>query len=317
MYPVVLSKEAQRVWDVLASPAAMAKIMAEYDNVARFTDLILPKKWPTTNGMIAITEAPDTKPAKGVEKVAPGAAYPISPLEERALILKEMELVGRAAELTLQRLRQNLWRGLDIAAREVAYSVGQYRDLNTFATLAGEKAKYHQIAGTSWAAIKDSKPVHQIMEACMAIVDMQRGYKPNTLVLPSPASLNLATSDDVMKLITRYHSGTAEAAWDGQTLLVGEFRLNVVTVPKNVALADPIVLDNESAGGQAVHSDDPVPDNADRKVTLNGIAVEAKWYGRTESSPAGHTNVWYLAGDDEVNPFIDTPKAVSVITGTA
>lgn len=318
MYPVTLSKEAQDVWAVLASPQALAKVVGEYQNIARYADLLLPTKWPTANGMVAIHEAPDTKAAHGVEKVAPGASYPIAALDDHKAILKEMELVGRAAEITLQKLRQNLWRALDLGLNEVAYSVGHYRNLSTFATLAAAKTKMHQVAGTSWATIKDAKPVAQVLEACMSIVDMQRGYEPNTLVLPSSASLAFATSDEVMKLLARYSNGENKATWNGKELLVGEFALNVVTVPKNVQLSDPMVIDNQRVGGQAVHVDaDQVTDKGDRKISANGVTVEATWYGRTMQSPAGHTNVWYIAGDDETNPFVDTPKAAAVITGTA
>lgn len=318
MYPVTLSPEAQKVWAALSNPNALRDITNTMSGYSKLVDVIFPKRWPTTNGGVFVDhDQAATKPSKGVEPIAPGASYPVKNLDEAKAIYQEMTLVGRAAEITLQRLRQNLWLDVDRAIKHVAFGIGQYRALHAFAKMAEVKAKFHQVAGSSWASIKDQKPIEEIMAACQAIEDMELGYIPNVLVLPSANSLKLSTSQAVMNLVQHYKGGRDLVTYNGATLTLPGYELTVVNAPKSAGLTDPIVLANADLGGQAYPEISPEATAAERLYAENGIRVSAKWYGREEASPAGHQNVWWIAGDDEINPYVDQPKAAAVITGTA
>lgn len=318
MYPVTLTPEAQRVWSALANPQAIRDITSKMQGYGRLSNILLPNRISTVNGGIFVDEnQPTPKPAKGVEVIATGAAYPTSNLDEVNAVFKKMQLVGRAAEISLDRLRQNLWLSVDRAMKQVVFGVGQYRDLHTFATLLAAKNNMHQITGTSWATIKDGKPIEQIMAACQAIEDMELGYVPDRLVLPSKSTLKLSTSTEIMALIKHFKAGNDAVTFDGQMLTLPGYQLQVVTAPKSSGLEDPMVLASNEIGGQAYHEVGPDAPSTEREYAQAGVNASAKWYGRDSSSPNGHTNVWYIAADDEINPFVDQPKAGAVITGTA
>lgn len=317
-YPVPLSEEAKKVWNILIDPVAIQQIVHKKRPLQRLCDLLLPKKWATASGQVAVPAgpAPKAQPDR-VETIAPGAAYPIAPLAEVGSIIKQIDLIGMAAEITLAELQTNLFMSLDRAMDQVVTSIGTRRDLNTLATIMAVKGEFHQITGASWQNPANGDPIKHILQACNSIEQEDKGFVPDTLLVPDAQELNLATNEVILKILHHYKGDQGDASYDGTKLVLPRFVLNVASAPKGSGIKDPLVIASESLGGQAyAHPGNDATDE-EHKMAEDGITVGAQWYGRTTVSPGGHTNVWHLAGDDARNPFVLEPKAAALIKSTA
>ena len=316
-YPVHLDAQARKIFDALSNPEAIAAIVEQIDNYADIADALLPKKWGTRNGVVAIPKGKAKPDSSKVEVIPPGGAYPLADVTSREMIYKAIQRLGMASVITIEALEQNAWLSVDEAMNEVVFAVGERRNLLVIDEYVAAKGDMHQVpSGVAWNAIKDGKPVEALITAIAKIKGVRRGFKPDTLILPSLKEIQFASSDEVMKRLT-YHVGRDQAVWDGANLILGGTTLKVVSVPDELKLVDPIVVDSTRVGGQAFKLPGDEPSDEDMRRAMAGINVSAKYYGSTEVTPSGHTNAWYLAGDDRTNPFINNPLAAAVITGTA
>jgi hypothetical protein len=236
-----------------------------------------------------------------VESVAPGAEYPMATTPEGAAALAAVLNWGQATLITDAEIKRTVPMGnaVDRKLRKLMNSVISRIDAITMSAV-GSAVTATQAAGAAWDAASPTI-LRDLERAKAAIVDLNQGYDPDTILMSSTKYAELASDDKIANL--RRREDTNNPVYSGTIDVIDDLRV-VTTSSSNLPSDDVWVLDSTQLGGMA----DETEVDPGYTVAELGIQVQTDRIPKRDSFEMWARRITV--------PVIQEPAAAIKITGT-
>lgn len=298
-----LSGDLLTISRFLQSPTAIRRRLRDFKDLRFVSDQLLTQRFQAVGGAVLYELSEPFVNDRPVEAVAPGSSYPQANQPTGTAGLAAVSKWGQKVPLTDEAIKRNVYgqAEVDRALQKTVNTIIQQVDGVTMAAIASTVTASVASAtagGTGWADTA-ANILFDVLKARAAILALNQGYKPDTLLINDLHYAYMLTDERIAALLRR--ETTDNPVYTGEMEMLSN--LSVVVAPSTVAI-NPYVLDATMLGGMADETDtSPGYAVSDQAVEIKSIRVEDK-------------DKWELQGRRLTVPVIQEPGAACEITGT-
>lgn len=292
-----LSGDLLTIHRLLQSPTQIERRLRTLADMRFVADKILPQRFRSAGGAVLYEVSEPITTTRPVQAVSPGSGYPYAPALDGAAALAAVQNWGQATRLTDAAIKRRARGGdeLDRVLRKVLNTV--ITKIDTIAIAAVASAVTATVdADTYGGAWNGSTPnILRTLEAAKAaIVDLDMGYVPDTLLLSSEMYAIMVSDEKVNNL--RRRETTDNPIYGGEIEMIDD--LVVVKAPATrLPSADVWVLDSSQLGGMA----DETEADPGYVVAEMGVQVQTERVAKADA--------WDVWGRRITVPVIQEPGA--------
>lgn len=303
--PATLSGDLLTISRFLQSPTALQRRLRTFRDLRFVSDQILTQRFRSTGGAVLYEMSESQLTDRTVEAVGAGSEYPFANLPTGTAALAAIAKWGQKVRVTDEEITRNVIAGdaIDRALGKVINGIIKQVDVITMSAAASAITATAVAGGgvpTTWDAASPAvpKPLTDILLAKSAIVGLNLGYNPDTLVVSDKAYVYLMTNDAVAQL--RQRETTANPVYSG--LMESIAGLKIIVTPNLPVATTAIVLDSTQLGGMADEMDGaPGYAVADLAVQTKAIRLDGN-------------DAWDLQARRKTVPVVQEPGAAFRIT---
>lgn len=300
--PPTLSGDLLTINRLLQSPTYIQRRLRTFADLRFVSDQILTQRFRSTGGAVLYEVSEPILFNRPVESVAPGSEYPLDTPPTGAAAVAAIQKWGLGTFMSDEEVLRNVYGGVavDRNLRKLVNSIIKQVDTVTLSAVASAVTAT-TAAGTAWAT--STGILRNIETAKAAILDLNQGYNPDTILMSSNKYALMASDATVSNL--RRREATNNPVYNGEIDVIGS--LNVVVAPLSSlpgGTDDVWVFDTQQLGGMADEVDGAPG------YTVSDMAIQ------TQSERAAKRDGWDMWGRRKTVPVIQEPAAGIKITGT-
>ena len=282
---------------LLQQPTQIRRRLRTLADMRFVADRILTQRLRSSGGAVLYEVSEPIVNARPVEAVPPGSEYPRAVTAEGAAALAAVSKWGQSTRLTDERIKRHIYPGdeLDRVLRKVVNSVVTKVDAVAIAAVASAVTATID-ADTYGGAWNGTTPqiLRTIEAAKAAILDLDMGYNPDTILMSSNKYAIMASDEKVAAL--RRREATDNPIYSGSIDVIDG--LKVVVAPASRLPSDDVwVLDSQELGGMADEAD------VDPGYTVDEMAVQV------QSARVAQNDAWDIWGRRITVPVVMEPGA--------
>jgi hypothetical protein len=293
-----LSGDLLTISRFLSNPAAIQRRLRDFRDLRFVSDQILTQRFRVTGGAVLYEQSEPFVTDRTVEAVSPGSEYPLANLPTGNAALAAVAKWAQKIRLTDEELIRNVYGGaaIDRGLRKLVNTI--IKQVDGVSMAAVSSAVTATSASGDWTT---TTPVflRDILKAKAAVVGLNLGYNPDTLLLNDTQYAYLMSDDKFTNALKREDS--TNPVYTGQVERVAG--LTIVVSP-SVGVAGAMVLDSTQLGGMA-----------DEMDGAPGYAV-ADLAVQTKAIRLDEVDAWDLQGRRKTVPVVQEPGAAVKLTGT-
>jgi len=296
-----LSGDLLTISRFLSSPTQLQRRLRTFRDLRFVSDQILTQRFRSTGGAVLYEMSESQLTDRTVEAVSAGSEYPFANLPTGTAALAAIQKWGQKVRITDEEITRNAYAGaaVDRALGKVVNGIIKQVDTITMSAVASAITA-NAAAVASWkTSPSTAKPLTDLLLAKAAIVGLNLGYNPDTVVLSDEAYVYLMTNDAVAQL--RQRESTTNPVYSG--MIENIAGLNIIVTPNLPVATTAIVLDSTQLGGMA-----------DEMDGAPGYAV-ADLAVQTKAIRLDEVDAWDLQARRKTVPVVQEPGAGYRITG--
>jgi hypothetical protein len=304
--PPTLSGDLLTIHRLLQSPTQIRRRLRTFTDLRFVSDKILTQRFRTSGGAISYEVSEPIVNTRTPEAVAAGAEYPQDVPKMGAGALAAVQKWGQSVPLTDEEIKRSVYAGdiVDRALRKVINTVIKQVDAVTTSAIGSAITATIAAVGTGanrWTAESTARILRDVELAKAAVIDLNQGYMPDTLLLSSTKYALMASDQTVASL--RRRETTDNPIYTGKIDVIDD--LVVVTAPLSSLPSDDVwVLDSQQLGGMADEAE------LDPGYTVGSMAVQV------QSDRIKRRDKWDMWGRRLTVPVVQEPGAGIKITNT-
>lgn len=300
--PPTLSGDVLSISRFLQSPTALQRRLRNFRDLRFVSDQILTGRYRSSGGAVLYEQSEPFVSDRTPEAVDAGSEYPYALLPTGVAALAAIQKWGQKTLLTDEEIARNAYPGsaVDRALMKVINSIIKQVDGIAMSAIASAITATAATSG-SWdnATVASRAPLLDILKAKQAIMELNLGYSPDTLLISDKAYTYLMINDTIATLRSR--ETTSNPVYTGEIERVAG--LTVIVTPNLPTPTTAIVLDSSQLGGMADEMDGaPGYSVADLAVQVKAIRKDGQ-------------DAWDLQGRRKTVPIVQEPGAGYEITG--
>lgn len=288
--PPTLSGDLETISRFLNTPTLVQRALRTLAENRFIADSILQAHIPASGGAVLFEQSESIFADQVPSGIQPGAEFPLSTVGTGPAQIAAVTKWGLDTVVTDEAIMR-MWRNpVDRALIKLVNSIVKQVDavamtaINTAVTQTSAAAAHWDTSTTL---------VREITAAVAAIIDLNQGYDPDTIVVSRQVGGFLTGNDKVLGLLPREHDNvTSGPVYTG--VLNRFLNLDIMTTPNLPVNTLAIVLDRKVLGGMA------------EEVPLTSRSIRQEENER-----------WRLRAKRVVVPFVQEPNAAFKITGVA
>lgn len=286
---------------LLKSPTLIRRRLQTLGDLRFAADQILTGRYRSSGGAVMGEQNVPLFTNRPVESVAPGAEYPFANVTRGVPTLQAVKKWGQAVELTDERIKRYVNGGdeVDRIFRLVINSVIKKVDALAIAKVASNVSAT-QNATAAWAN-SSSTILRDIERARAAVVDLDMGFVPDTILMKTVKYADMITDEKVNTL--RRRETTDNPIYGGTVDTFAGLKV-VTTSAGNLPTDDVWLIDSNQLGGMADEAEvDPGYTVAEQAVQIQSERIPRR-------------DKWDLWGRRITVPVVNEPGAAIRISGT-
>lgn len=296
-----LSGDLLTISRFLSNPTQLQRRLRTFRDLRFVSDQILTQRFRSTGGAVLYEMSESQLTDRTVEAISAGSEYPFANLPTGTAALAAIAKWGQKVRLTDEEITRNAYGGaaVDRALGKVINGIIKQVDTVTMSAVASAITATAGAVASWKTSPSTAKPLTDLLLAKAAIVGLNLGYNPDTVVLSDEAYVYLMTNDAVAQL--RQRETTSNPVYSGQIENIAG--LNIIVTPNLPVATTAIVLDSTQLGGMADEMDGaPGYAVADLAVQTKAIRIDAN-------------DAWDLQARRKTVPVVQEPGAGYRITG--
>lgn len=285
----------------LNSPAAVSRRLRTLAENRFISDTLLTGRYQVQGGSILYEQTESIYTNRPPEVVNPGAEYPRSAATPGTAAMASVFKWGQDVPVTDEHVGRYGRRAVDVAMLKIVnYLVKQVDTICLTAINAAVTATAAATGGGNWSGAT-ADPLLDLMLAKAAIVSLDQGYDPDTVVVSDVAYARLVANSKIVSGLQRESDSSVTRT--GDVLSVAGLRI----LPTNnlPAAATAFIVDSSMLGGIAYER---IPSPEYTGDPANGVE------SFTRRDPSSNDQ-WIVRGRRPVVPIIQEPGAGYKITG--
>lgn len=300
--PPALSGDLLTISRLLQSPTQIQRRLRTFTDLRFVSDQILTQRFRSTGGAVLYEVSEPILMARPVESVAPGSEYPLDTPPTGAAAVAAVQKWGLGTFLSDEEILRSVYAGsvVDRALRKLVNSIIKQVDTVTLAAVASAVTATTP-AGTGWTT--STGILRNIETAKAAILDLNQGYNPDTILMSSTKYALMASDPTISNL--RRREASDNPVYSGDIEVIGGLKVVVAPLSSLPGGSDDVwVFDTTQLGGMA-DEQDGAPG-----YTVSDMAIQ------TQSERAAKRDGWDMWGRRKTVPVIQEPAAGIKITST-
>lgn len=256
---------------LLQTPTLLQRRLRTITDLRFVSDQILTQRFRTSGGAIQYQVSEPIVSDRPVESVAPGSEYPLALTPEGTAALAQVLNWGQASIITDAEIKRSVPMGdaVDRKLRKLMNSVISKVDAITISAV-GSAITANGAATANWDNA-NATILRDLERAKAAVIDLNMGYVPDTVLMSSTKYAELASDTAVATLRRREDPGNP--IYSGKIDVIDDLKV-ITTSTSNLPSDDVWVLDSTQLGGMADESDvDPGYTVADLAVQVQTLRV--------------------------------------------
>jgi hypothetical protein len=297
-----LSGDLLTINRLLQDPTKIQRRLRTFTDLRFVSDQILTQRFRTTGGAVLYEVSEPILYNRPVESVSPGSEYPLDTPPYGAAAVAAVQKWGLGTFLSDEEILRNVYAGqvVDRALRKLVNSIIKQVDTVTLAAVASAVTAT-TAAGTAWTT--STGILRNIETAKAAILDLNQGYNPDTILMSSTKYALMASDATISNL--RRREATDNPVYNGEIDMLGGLKVVVAPLSSLPGGTDDVwVFDTTQLGGMADEVDGAPG------YTVSDMAIQ------TQSERAARRDGWDIWGRRKTVPVIQEPAAGIKITGT-
>jgi hypothetical protein len=284
----------------LGNPAAVARRLRTLAENRFISDVLLAGRYPVSAGSIQYETGESIFTAKAPEVVNAGAEYPRSPAAPGTAAMASTSKWGQDVPVTDEHIGRYGRRAVDVAMLKIVNYLVKQVDSVCLTAIAAAVTANAAVTGI-WTTPASADPLLDLMKAKAAIVALDQGYDPDTVVMTDTAYAYLVANQKIISGLQR--ESDTNITMTGNVLTIAGLR---ILPTNNLPVAgNAFVLDSTMLGGIAYER---IPSPEYTGDPANGVE---SWSRR---DPAANDQ-WIVRGRRPVVPIIQEAGAGYKITG--
>ena len=304
--PPTLSGDLMTIHRLLQSPTQVRRRLRTFLDLRFVSDRILTQRFRTSGGAISYEVSEPIVNTRTPESVAPGSEYPRDTPTPGTGALAGVQKWGQASPLTDENIKRSVYAGdeVDRTLRKAINTVIKQVDGVTVSAVGSAVTATLAAIGSGsnrWSAESTARMLRDLELARAAIIDLNQGYMPDTLLL-STSKYGLLASDQTVAAMRR-REATDNPDYAGEIEIIDG--LVIVKAPLTSLPSDDVwVLDSKQLGGMA----DEAEVDPGYAVSDMGVQVQSERIPRRD--------MWDIWARRLTVPVIQEPGAAIKITST-
>jgi hypothetical protein len=297
-----LSGDLLTINRLLQSPTYIQRRLRTFTDLRFVSDQILTQRFRSTGGAVLYEVSEPILFNRPVESVAPGSEYPLDTPPTGAAAVAAIQKWGLGTFMSDEEILRNVYGGVavDRNLRKLVNSIIKQVDTVTLSAVASAVTATTP-AGTAWTT--STGILRNIETAKAAILDLNQGYNPDTILMSSNKYALMASDATVSNL--RRREATDNPVYNGEIEVIGGLKVVVAPLSSLPGGSDDVwVFDTQQLGGMA-DEQDGAPG-----YTVSDMAIQ------TQSERAAKRDGWDMWGRRKTVPVIQEPAAGIKITST-
>lgn len=285
----------------LNSPAAVARRLRTLAENRFIADTLLTGRYQVQGGSLLYEQTEGLFTNRPPEIVNPGAEYPRSAASPGTAAMASVFKWGQDVPVTDEHVGRYGRRAVDVAMTKIVnYLVKQVDTICLTAINTAVTANAAATGGGNWSGAS-ADPLLDLMLAKAAVVSLDQGYDPDTVVMSDVAYARLIANSKIVSGLQR--ESDQSVTRQGDVLTIAGLRI----LPTNnlPAASTAFVVDSSMLGGIAYER---IPSPEYTGDPANGVET------LTRRDPAANDQ-WILRGRRPIVPVVQEPGAGYKITG--
>jgi|SRR4051812_2142484 hypothetical protein len=284
----------------LGNPAAVSRRLRTLAENRFISDVLLAGRYPVSAGSIQYETGESIFTAKAPEVVNPGAEYPRSPAAPGTAAMASTSKWGQDVPVTDEHIGRYGRRAVDVAMLKIVNYLVKQIDSVCLTAIASAVTANAAVTAI-WTTPASADPLLDLMKAKAAIVALDQGYDPDTVVMTDAAYAYLVSNQKIISGLQR--ETDTSVTMTGDILTIAGLR---ILPTNNLPVAGTaFVVDSTMLGGIAYER---IPSPEYQGDPANGVE---SWSRRDPSA----NDAWIVRGRRPVVPVIQEPAAAYKITG--
>lgn len=285
----------------LNSPAAVSRRLRTLAENRFISDTLLSGRYQVQGGSILYEQTESIYTNRPPEVVNPGAEYPRSAASPGTAAMASVFKWGQDVPITDEHVGRYGRRAVDVAMLKITnYLVKQVDTICLTAINSAVTATAAATGGGNWSGAS-ADPLLDLMLAKAAIVSLDQGYDPDTVVVSDTAYARLVANSKIVSGLQRESDQSITRTGDVLTIA----GLRILPTNNLPAAATAFVVDSQMLGGIAYER---IPSPEYTGDPANGVE------SFTRRDPSSNDQ-WIVRGRRPVVPVIQEPGAGYKITG--
>lgn len=285
----------------LNSPAAVSRRLRTLAENRFIADTLLTGRYQVQGGSILYEQTESIYTARPPEVVNPGAEYPRSAATPGTAAMASVFKWGQDVPVTDEHVGRYGRRAVDVAMLKIVnYLVKQVDTISLTAINSAVTATAAATGGGNWSGAS-ADPLLDLMLAKAAIISLDQGYDPDTVVVSDTAYARLVSNSKIVAGLQRESDQSITRT--GDVLSIAGLR---ILPTNNLPVAgNAFVVDSAMLGGIAYER---IPSPEYTGDPANGVE------SFTRRDPSSNDQ-WIVRGRRPVVPIIQEPGAGYKISG--
>jgi hypothetical protein len=298
--PPTMTGDVITISRFLGNPAAVARRLRTLAENRFISDVLLAGRYPVSAGSIQYETGESIFTTKAPEVVNAGAEYPRSPAAPGTAAMASTSKWGQDVPVTDEHIGRYGRRAVDVAMLKIVNYLVKQVDSVCLTAIAAAVTANAAVTGI-WTTPASADPLLDLMKAKAAIVALDQGYDPDTVVMTDTAYAYLVANQKIISGLQR--ESDTNITMTGNVLTIAGLR---ILPTNNLPVAgNAFVLDSTMLGGIAYER---IPSPEYTGDPANGVE---SWSRR---DPAANDQ-WIVRGRRPVVPIIQEAGAGYKITG--
>ncbi len=296
-----LSGDLLTINRLLANPTLLQRRLRGIPDLRFIADQVLTNRYRTSGGAIAYEMSEPVMNSRAIEAVSPGSEYPRDSPADGTAALAAVSKWGEAVPLTDEKLKRSVYMGqeLDRTLTKAANTVISKIDRLATAAMASAVTAVSAAAAT-WDNAS-ALLFRDVEKAAAKIVDLNQGYRPNTILMSTTKKAMLVTDPAIAAL--RRREDSQNPIYGGDIEYIGRYRI-VETSVGNLPSDDIWVFADGDLGGMADEDNvDPGYATMENRLQFKVIRIDT-------------ADRWDIMARRITVPVVQEPGAGVKITGT-
>jgi hypothetical protein len=285
----------------LNSPAAVSRRLRTLAENRFISDTLLTGRYQVQGGSILYEQTESIFTNRPPEVVNPGAEYPRSAASPGTAAMASVFKWGQDVPVTDEHVGRYGRRAVDVAMLKIVnFIVKQVDTISLTAIATAVTSNAAATGGSNWSGAT-ADPLLDLMLAKAAIISLDQGYDPDTVVVSDTAYARLVSNSKIIAGLQR--ESDTSITRTGDVLSIAGLR---ILPTNNLPVAgNAFVVDSSMLGGLAYER---IPSPEYTGDPANGVE------SMTRRDPAANDQ-WIVRGRRPVVPIIQEPGAGFKITG--